>query len=105
MKALPLHVILILAAVLGFLAACSPPAPATRHPAAAGSLETAEAYLAIGDGYADDRDYDRAILDFDRAIQLQPSLSQAYSNRGNAHLRLGHIGQALADFRQARAQR
>jgi hypothetical protein len=48
-------------------------------------------------------DATRAILDFDGAIQLKSDLSQAYTNRGNAHLRLGQLGQALADFRQARA--
>ena len=49
-------------------------------------------------------DATRAILDFNRGIQLKPELSQAYTNRGNAHLRLGQLGQALADFRQARAR-
>lgn len=42
-----------------------------------------------------------AILDFNRAIQLQPDFPQAYTNRGNAYLRIGHFDLAIADFRQA----
>ena len=46
---------------------------------------------------------DQAISDFYYALQLQPNFPQAYINRGNAYLRLGHFGLAFADFRQGGA--
>ena len=48
-------------------------------------------------------DPSQAISDFDRALALQPEYPQAYINRGNAYLRLGHFALALADFRQGGA--
>ena len=44
---------------------------------------------------------DEAISDFDHAIELQPDFPQAYSNRGNAYYRAGHIALALRDFYHA----
>ena len=46
---------------------------------------------------------DQAISDFDYALELQPDFPQAYINRGNAHLRLGHLGLAFADFHRGGA--
>jgi hypothetical protein len=40
-------------------------------------------------------DATRAIPDFDRTIQLKPDLSQAYTHRGNAHLRQAGAGKCL----------
>jgi len=45
--------------------------------------------------------YEQAIADFDRAIQLDPQDAKAYSNRGAAYADLGQYEQAIADFDQA----
>ena len=45
---------------------------------------------------------DEALRHFNRAIQLQPAFPQAYSNRGNAFYRAGHIDLAIFDFYRAR---
>ncbi|MFQ6058738.1 MAG: tetratricopeptide repeat protein [Anaerolineae bacterium] len=52
------------------------------------------AYLARGD-------YDRAIADYDQAIQLEPDLAIAYSNRGVAYIAKGDYDRAIANFDQA----
>ena len=51
----------------------------------AGPLADAVAYLARGDGYADNRDYERAIADYDEALRLRPDWAEAYNNRGYAY--------------------
>ena len=42
-----------------------------------------------------------AILDFDRAICLQPDLAEAYAARGNAKAVLGQYEEFLDDYEQA----
>ncbi len=43
-------------------------------------------------------DYQGAITDFDRVIELNPNYIEAYCNRGMAHLGLGNLSQAIAEF-------
>ena len=45
--------------------------------------------------------YDQAIADFSKAIELDPMDSAAYFNRGNAHDGLGENEKATADFARA----
>jgi tetratricopeptide (TPR) repeat protein len=42
-----------------------------------------------------------ALLDYGRAIELDPLLPQAYSNRGNALTKLGRLDEALIDYDRA----
>ena len=44
------------------------------------------------------KDYDRAIADFNTAIKLDPKNVQAYDNRGNAYADKGDRDRALADY-------
>lgn len=46
-------------------------------------------------------DWDQALADFDRAIQMQPRLADAYSNRGNVWQQKGELQKAWHDFNQA----
>ena len=46
-------------------------------------------------------DFRQAIVDFDRAIELEPNLALAYANRGRAHAELGDFEQAIADLTKA----
>ena len=46
---------------------------------------------------------DQVIADFDRAIELDPTDTLAYYNRGNAHSDLGDLDAALADYQSALA--
>ena len=43
----------------------------------------------------------RAIQDFDSAIQLDPDDAIAYRNRGNAYYYLGQYTEAYADYAKA----
>jgi tetratricopeptide (TPR) repeat protein len=43
---------------------------------------------------------DRAIADFDKAIQLQPDFADAYFNRGLAYYYKGEYDCAIADFKK-----
>lgn len=40
------------------------------------------------------------LADFDRAIELDPTLTQAYYERGLLHAKAGRKGQAIADYRK-----
>ncbi len=44
---------------------------------------------------------EKALVDFDRAIRMQPQLADAYNNRGNVWQEKGDLEKALADFNQA----
>ena len=46
---------------------------------------------------------DRAIAEFDKAIELNPRLADTYGNRGLAWLMLGNLAKAQADFARCRA--
>ena len=47
------------------------------------------------------KDYLQAIKDFDKAIQINPDLSEAYNNRGGAYYQLEHYNRAVEDFSNA----
>ncbi len=51
--------------------------------------------------YAAKRDYDRAIADYDKAIELDPANALAYNNRGRAYADKGDHDRAIADYDKA----
>jgi tetratricopeptide (TPR) repeat protein len=55
-------------------------------------------YLARAHGYCVSRQYDLAILDQDRAIQLVPNFPQAFIDRANCHFGMGEIKAGIADL-------
>jgi tetratricopeptide (TPR) repeat protein len=46
-------------------------------------------------------DYDRAIREYDQAIQLDPKATIAYNNRGKAYVEKGDYDRAIQDYDQA----
>jgi len=48
-----------------------------------------------------ERNYDRALADFSRSIELNPDYAPVYNNRGNVYLQMGQREQAVADFTRA----
>ena len=56
-----------------------------------------------GLAYLEQGRLDRALADFDRALQLDPVLTAAVLGRGILHLRAKRYTEALADLRRARA--
>src|SRR5262245_40016367 len=67
----------------------------------ASSETTASAYTDRGDAYADMRQFDRAIADYDKAIVLNPTYAMAYTDRGIAYLGKGEADRAVIDFNKA----
>lgn len=61
----------------------------------------AVAYTNRGIAYADKKDYDRAIGDFNDAIRINPNLAMAYNNRGSAVQSKGDFDRAIADYSEA----
>jgi ankyrin repeat protein/cytochrome c-type biogenesis protein CcmH/NrfG len=61
----------------------------------------AAAYNKRGCAYADKGDYDRAISDFDKALELDPNYAFAYSNRGYAYADKGDYDRAISDLDKA----
>jgi lipoprotein NlpI len=61
----------------------------------------ASTFTTAGVAHLQQREYDRAIRDFDRAIALQPGLVVAWRNRGLAHREKGDFERAIADYDQA----
>jgi tetratricopeptide (TPR) repeat protein len=64
-------------------------------------LSTAERYNESGVAYARMGDYDRAIADYSKAIEVYPEHAGAYSNRGIAYERMGDYDRAIADHSKA----
>lgn len=58
-------------------------------------------YTKRGNGYRMKKDYDRAIADYDKAIEIDPSYSLAYSLRGLAYAGKGEHDRAIADYDKA----
>ncbi len=51
--------------------------------------------------YDDKGEYDRAIADYDKAIELKPNNPVAYNNRGNAYSSKREYDRAIADYSKA----
>ena len=57
-----------------------------------------QAYFHRGSAHFIQRDYNKAIVDYDAAIRLNPSYLKAYHIRGNAYFLQGAYEKAIADF-------
>lgn len=44
---------------------------------------------------------ERALADYNRALQLNPKLDSAYNNRANYYVSVGQVAEALADYEEA----
>ena len=62
-----------------------------------GTPNLADAYSLRGTGWAGKGNFDKAIADHTRAIELKPNDAIAYNNRANDKLRQGDLEGALAD--------
>jgi len=55
------------------------------------------AYYYRGKGHYEKRQYDRAIADYTKAIELNPKFADAYNFRGIAYRKIGQYDRAIAD--------
>ncbi len=68
---------------------------------AAPVFSTAGAYNYQGFAQNNEGEYDKAIVTFTKAIELDPDFALAYNNRAWAYLELGEYEKALADCNRA----
>jgi len=61
----------------------------------------AEAFIRRAEAHLRAHDYDQAIEDYGRSLELDPTSALAFNNRGYAHLRKGEYEKAIRDFDQA----
>ena len=54
-----------------------------------------------GIAYANKGDFDSAIADYDKALELKPDDADVFYNRGNSHEKKGEIDKAIADYDKA----
>jgi len=54
-----------------------------------------------GRSYFDKRQWDKAIAEYNEAIELDPKYADAYFNRGNANYNKGQYDQAIDDYTKA----
>ena len=59
------------------------------------------AYCNRGNAYKNLGNYSQAIVDYDKAIELDPAIAEAYYCRGNAYVALGNEKQAIEDYDRA----
>jgi hypothetical protein len=59
------------------------------------------AYDCRGSAYVIIHNYKEALMDYDRAIRINPKLASAYNNRGLAYGALGRQTEAIADYSMA----
>jgi tetratricopeptide (TPR) repeat protein len=61
----------------------------------------AKFYNNRGIAFAEKGQYDQAISDFNRAIEINPRYNKAYNNRGIVYRLRGQYNQAISDFNKA----
>lgn len=99
-------------AVLALLLGCSIPLMAQTEAPASGKLvvapapdlspaNAAEVFVAANAAY-EQGDYDSAIRDYRVLIEMEVAGGQVHYNLGNAYLRNGELGQAVAELRRSR---
>jgi tetratricopeptide (TPR) repeat protein len=59
------------------------------------------AYYNLGNAYAADHQYDRAIENYNKATELNPRYAEAYNNRGVAYESKQEYNRAIEDFNKA----
>lgn len=61
----------------------------------------AQICMNLGNAYFRRKDYERALIFYDRAAKLQPDFALVYENRSSAHAALGQQDEAARDLRLA----
>ncbi len=64
-------------------------------------LSDARAYMSRGVAYARNGQYDKAISDSTKALEINPRFANAYIGRGGAYLKTGQYDKAWEDVHKA----
>ncbi len=63
--------------------------------------EAAETYFNRGAIYSQEKEFDRAISNYNKAIEINPNFVVAYLDRGVAYSKLGEDDRAISDYNKA----
>jgi tetratricopeptide (TPR) repeat protein len=79
------------------------PEKAIKHftEAIARSSQSAKLHHYRADAFAMNGEFEKAVVDYDTAVRLNPSYPDTYLDRGNSHYQLNHYESALKDFSEA----
>jgi WD40 repeat protein/serine/threonine protein kinase/tetratricopeptide (TPR) repeat protein len=66
--------------------------------------DLARTLIERGDRLEQQKEWQTAVADYTRALELKPDLLEAYRHRGRCHTELAQLDKAAADFAQALAQ-
>ncbi|MBM4432468.1 MAG: tetratricopeptide repeat protein [Chloroflexi bacterium] len=91
---------LIVVGVLGCPSPVTPTSPTTTHGTTTRDSSAEESYNR-GCELLDEGEYDEAIDEFTKAIELDPAYADAYSNRGWAYAITEQYDRAIADYNRA----
>ena len=58
-------------------------------------------YMNIGEALAKKGEYDKALLVFNKAIEINPKCAQAYFGRGNVFFAKGLLNKAIIDYNKS----
>jgi tetratricopeptide (TPR) repeat protein len=86
---------IILPVIFLFLFSCASARPTQNE------SRDAKFYNNRGAAYGEKGQYDQAISDFNKAIEINPRYHKAYNNRGIVHRRKGQYDGAISDFNKA----
>jgi tetratricopeptide (TPR) repeat protein len=86
----------VLLVILLFLSSCVSTPNKTQT-----ELRDARAYNKRGIAYWSKGQYDQAILDYNKALEINPRYADAYNNRGVAYADTGQYDQAILDYNKA----
>lgn len=65
------------------------------------AVQDSRAYNKRGLAHVSTQNYEQAIIDYSKALALDPDYAEAYHNRSTAHLFMGNYGQAVVDCNRA----
>jgi len=86
---------IILPMVLVFLFSCASTQPRKDEP------RDAKFYNNRGIAFAEKGQYERAISDFNQALEINPRYNKAYNNRGIVYRLTGQYNEAISDFNKS----
>lgn len=75
----------------------TPASPETEHL----TLQDSRAYNKRGLAHASTRNYEQAIVDYTKALALDPDYAEAYNNRSTAHLLMENYAEGVVDCNKA----
>jgi len=81
--------------------ASTPGGPTERPPTMTPDLATASGRVDSGNTHFEKNEFDAAIADYTQAIQMQPDLAPAYSDRAATYVEVKEYDKAIADANQA----